>query len=67
MIEDTLRKQLYGSFKNRAMMYWHIFEALKIEVSEQKATEIIKRGIYNRGLENKASGRLFMIMTNKKS
>ncbi len=51
MSEDALRKQLYGSFKNRAMMYWHIFEALKIEVGEQKATEIINRGIYNRGLE----------------
>lgn len=51
MSAEALRKQLYGSFKNRAMMYWHIYQALKNEIGEAKATEIIKRGIYERGLE----------------
>ena len=51
MSECNLRSQLYASFKNRAMMYWHIFKALQKEVGEQKAAEIMKRGIYNRGLE----------------
>jgi hypothetical protein len=51
MSEESLRKQLYGSFKNRALMYWHLFKALQKDVGEQKAAEIMKRGIYNRGLE----------------
>lgn len=32
-------------------MYWHIFNVLQKEVGGQKASEIMKRGIYNRGLE----------------
>lgn len=51
MSAEDLRKQLYGSFKNRALMYWHIYKALKKEVGDQKAAEIMKIGIYNRGLE----------------
>jgi hypothetical protein len=51
MSENALRQQLYGSFKNRAMMYYHLFEELKKEVGEDKAAEIMKRGIYQRGLE----------------
>lgn len=51
MSEQDLRKQLYGSFKNRAMMYYHIFDELRKEIGEQKATEIMKRAIYKRGLE----------------
>ena len=51
MSAESLRKQLYASFKNRAMMYWHIYQALKKEIGEQKATKILKHGIYNRGLE----------------
>ena len=51
MSEDDLRKQLYGSFKNRALMYWHVFKVLQKEVGEQKAADIMKRGIYKRGLE----------------
>jgi hypothetical protein len=51
MSEQDLRDALYGSFKNRAMMYYHIFEELKKEVGDDKAAEIMKRGIYKRGLE----------------
>ena len=51
MPAEALRKQLYGSFKNRAMMYWHIYQVLLKELGEQKATKIMKQGIYHRGLE----------------
>jgi hypothetical protein len=51
MSEQDLRNSLYGSFKNRAMMYYHIFDEMRKEIGEEKATEIITRGIYKRGLE----------------
>ena len=51
MPEQDLRNALYASFKNRAMMYYHIFEELKKEVGEDKAADILKGGIYKRGLE----------------
>lgn len=51
MSEQDLREQLYTAYKNRAMMYYHIFEELRKEVGDEKAAEIMKRGIYNRGLE----------------
>jgi len=51
MSEQDLREQLYASYKNRAMMYYHIFQELRQEVGDEKAVEIMKRGIYNRGLE----------------
>ncbi|MFQ5988675.1 MAG: L-2-amino-thiazoline-4-carboxylic acid hydrolase [Candidatus Methylomirabilales bacterium] len=51
MSEQNLRKQLHASFKNRAMMYYHIFDALRSEVGEEKAVEIMKRGIHKRGRE----------------
>lgn len=51
MSEQDLRKNLYGSFKNRAMMYYHIFDEMRQEIGEEKATAIMKRAIYNRGLE----------------
>jgi predicted ArsR family transcriptional regulator len=51
MTEDTLRKQLYGSFKNRAMMYYHIYKELQEEIGEARAAAIMKRAITRRGLE----------------
>jgi hypothetical protein len=51
MSEDALRQQLYAAYKNRAMMYYHIFQELQKEMGGEKAAEIMKRGIYNRGLE----------------
>ncbi len=51
MSEEKLRKALYGSFKNRGMMYYHIYQELLKEVGEEKATEIMRRGIYRRGVE----------------
>lgn len=51
MSEEILREQLYAAYKNRGMMYYHIFQELRKEVGDEKAAEIMKRGIYNRGLE----------------
>jgi hypothetical protein len=51
MSAQDLREQLYSAYKNRGMMYYHIFVELKKEVGAEKATEIMKRGIYSRGLE----------------
>ena len=50
-MEQILREQLYGAYKNRGMMYYHIFQELRKEVGDEKAADIIKRGIYKRGLE----------------
>jgi hypothetical protein len=51
MPENKLRSELYGAYKNRAMMYYHIFERLSKETGDEKAAEIMTQGIYNRGLE----------------
>jgi hypothetical protein len=48
---DQLREQLYDSFKNRAILYWEIFEELRREVGDDRAEEILKRAIYRRGAE----------------
>jgi hypothetical protein len=48
---DQLREQLYDSFKNRALLYWQIFDELREEVGAQRAEEILKRAIYRRGAE----------------
>ena len=52
MSEERLRKELIAAFKNRAMLYYHIFTEMRKEIGEAKAAEIMKRGIYARGLEN---------------
>lgn len=49
MSEDKLRNELRASFKNRAILYYLIFDELRNEVGEQKAAEILKRAIYRRG------------------
>jgi hypothetical protein len=37
MSEKELRQNLYGAFKNRALMYYHIFDELRKQVGEKKA------------------------------
>ncbi len=51
MSEEALRDQLYASFKNRALIYWQIYDELRGEVGGQRAEEILKRAIYRRGQE----------------
>ena len=49
MSEQTLREQLYASFKHRGMLYYLIFDELRSEVGEDRAAAILKRAIRKRG------------------
>lgn len=49
--EERLRAAVYAAFKNRAMIYYHVFEELGREVGRARAAEIMKRAIYRRGTE----------------
>jgi hypothetical protein len=49
MSEEKLRNELRASFKNRAILYYLIFDELRQEVGEEKAAQILKRAIYRRG------------------
>jgi hypothetical protein len=51
MSEETLRRQLYDSFKNRAMIYYLIYDELRSECGEDRAEEVLARAIYRRGAE----------------
>ena len=51
MSEEVLREQLGASFKNRAILYYLIFDELRQEVGEQKAEAILKRAIFRRGTQ----------------
>jgi hypothetical protein len=51
MSEDALHRQLYDSFKNRAMVYFYIFDELRMELGAERAEAILKRAIYRRGAE----------------
>ena len=54
MTQDQLRDQLVASFKNRALVYHLLFEEMSAEFGEAKATEVMKRAIKKRGLQNGA-------------
>jgi hypothetical protein len=49
MSEETLRQQLYESFKNRAMIYYLIFDELRAELGAIRAEELMAWAIYRRG------------------
>lgn len=49
MSEETLRRQLYDSFKNRAMIYYLIFDELRNELGPEQAEAVLGRAIYRRG------------------
>jgi hypothetical protein len=51
MSEENLRRQLYDSFKNRAMIYYLIYDELHNECGEAQAEEVMGRAIYRRGEE----------------
>ncbi len=52
MSEDQLRQQLYASFKNRAILYYLIFDEMRKELGAEKAEEVLSRAIYRRGAQN---------------
>jgi hypothetical protein len=45
------RRETRAAFENRAFMYLHLFEVLRDELGEERATELMKRAIYRRGLQ----------------
>jgi hypothetical protein len=51
MSEEQLRQQLYDSFKNRAILYYLIFDELRSELGPQKAESLLQRAIYRRGVD----------------
>jgi hypothetical protein len=51
MSEATLREQLYESFRNRALLYYLIFDEMRRELGAETAEEIMKRAIYRRGAQ----------------
>ncbi len=48
-LEDDLRAQLYDSFKNRAILYYLIFDEMRAELGAERAEAIMTRAIYRRG------------------
>lgn len=51
MSEEKLREQLYDSFKNRALIYYQIYEELLRELGPARAEEVMQRAIYERGAD----------------
>lgn len=51
MSEAKLREQLYGSFKNRAMIYYNIYKTLSADLGKEKAADLMRDAIYKRGVE----------------
>jgi hypothetical protein len=48
---EQLRKQLYAANENRAILYWYIYDELRQDLGEDKATELMQRAIRRRGEE----------------
>jgi hypothetical protein len=49
VIEQQLREQLRASFKNRAVLYYLIFDELRKDLGAERAEQLLKRAIYRRG------------------
>ncbi len=58
-MEQDLRNELQASFKNRAILYYLMFDELRQEIGQQRALEILKRAIYRRGQQIGARFREF--------
>jgi len=41
--EEQLRRDLYAAFRNRALLYHHLFEALRAELGDARAAEVVPR------------------------
>ncbi len=52
--DEVLTRQLYDSFKNRAMIYALIYDELCEEFGPERAEAILGRAIYRRGLQKGA-------------
>ena len=49
--EERLRAELYAAFRNRALLYWHVFDELRRALGEPQATGFLARAIEARGRE----------------
>jgi hypothetical protein len=49
MSEESLRRELYDAFANRAMIYAAIYDELCNELGTERAEAILSRAIYRRG------------------
>ena len=49
--ENTLRAQLWASFKNRAMVYLEVYRVLEEELGAERAERLLKTAIYRRGCD----------------
>jgi hypothetical protein len=54
MSEESLRRQLYDAFANRAHIYHLLFSQLRSELGAERAAELMARAIYQRGAQNAA-------------
>ena len=57
--EDKLRQQVSEAFKNRAVLYFLIYDELRQELGAERAEEIMKRAIYRRGVQKSAKYKRF--------
>jgi len=48
---EQSRAETRASFENRALMYAYIYDELEREIGEDRATDLMKRAIFRRGLE----------------
>jgi hypothetical protein len=51
MSEEKLRQQLYDSYANRAHIYYLLFRELRSAFGADRAAELMKRAIYERGVQ----------------
>jgi hypothetical protein len=49
MSSEILRQQLYDSYKNRAVLYYLIYDEMRQALGPQEAEAIMRRAIYRRG------------------
>ena len=64
MSEEQVREELYDSFKNRAILYYLIFDEMRKELGAEKAEALLSRAIYRRG-EQKGRARYARYAPNK--
>lgn len=48
--QEELRKQLRDSYKNRAIIYWFIYDELRERLGAEEAEALMGRAIYRRGV-----------------
>lgn len=49
---ERSRAETKAAFQNRAQIYSALYDELSEQLGEERATELMKRAIFNRGLEN---------------